>query len=298
MITNDTNIELTFRGFQKLVSDAVLAAPAHAKKIAMTVPSSGRSEDYGWLSGMPSLREWIGPRVVTNLVASGFTITNRRFESTVAVKRTDFADDRLGVFAPFFSEMGQAQVRHQEELVFGLLKAGFDSLCYDGQNFFDTEHPVREAGATEPTFVANTDGGSGPGWYLLDTSRAMRPLIWQEREPYEFTQVNKSGDLNVFLNDEYLYGLRARVNAGFGLWQLAWGSKQALNEGNYAAARAAMMSFKGEGGKLLGVTPTVMVVPPALENDALHLLNTEIKSGGGSNPWKGTCELIVSPYLA
>ena len=51
------------------------------------------------------------------------------------------------------------------------------------------------------------------------------------------------------MNDEFLYGVRARVNAGFGLWQLGFGSKDALNEANYAAARAAMMGFKSDGGR-------------------------------------------------
>ena len=82
------------------------------------------------------------------------------------------------------------------------------------------------------------------------------------------------------------------------MWQLAFGSKAALTPANYAAARAAMMGFKADGGRILGVTPTVLVVPPALEEAALNLLNTETKDGGGTNPWKGTAELIVTPYLA
>ena len=41
-----------------------------------------------------------------------------------------------------FSEMGQAAVRHPEELVFGLLASGFAASCYDGQFFFDIDHPV------------------------------------------------------------------------------------------------------------------------------------------------------------
>lgn len=93
-------------------------------------------------------------------------------------------------------------------------------------------------------------------------------------------------------------GKARELNAGFGLWQLAYGSKQALTDVNYAAARAAMMSFKGDGGRILGVNPTVLVVPPALEAAALALLNTEYGTGGISNPWKDTAELIVTPYLA
>jgi len=195
-----------------------------------------------------------------------------------------------------FAEMGQQTRRHPEELIFGLLASGFATNCYDGQFFFDTDHPVQDANGTV-TSVANTDGGAGAAWYLLDTSRAVRPLIWQEREKYEFQQLTADNDEYVFKNDKYLYGVRARVNAGFGLWQLAWGSKQPLTAANYAAARAAMMNFTADGGRKLGVLPNVLVVPPSLEEAALNIVNIEYGTGGVSNPWKGTAQLIVTPYL-
>ncbi len=297
MIINETNLDLIFKGFQATYTDAAMQAPGHADRVAMMVPSTGRDETYAWLGSMPSLREWVGPRVVQNLTAHGFRIVNRKFESTVAVRRDDIADDKIGVYKPFFAEMGQAGARHKEELVFGLLKDGFSTPCFDGQNFFDTDHPVEMPDGSVVS-VANTDGGSGTPWFLLDTSRAVRPIIWQEREGYEFQAVNNHNDPHVFINDQYLYGVRARVNAGFGLWQLAWGSQQTLNPTNYATARAAMMAFRGSGARLLGVMPTVLVVPPALEKAAREIVNTEIGTGGASNPWKGTAELIVSPWLA
>ena len=126
----------------------------------------------------------------------------------------------------------------------------------------------------------------------------MRPIVWQERETYDFRAMTEPENPHVFLNDEYVYGVRARVNAGFGLWQLAYGSTEALDATSYAAGRQAMMGFRADGGRVLGIKPTVLVVPPSLEDEALHLLNTEINSGGGSNPYKGTAELIVTPYAA
>lgn len=74
-----------------------------------------------------------------------------------------------------------------------------------------------------------------------------------------------------------------RANAGYGLWQLAHASRAPLNEENYAMARAAMMKRKGDKGRLLGVNPNLLVVPPSLEPVA--------------NAWAGTADLIVSPYL-
>lgn len=296
MIINGTNLDLVFKGFKTVYTDAFLSAPVNWDKIAMTVNSTGRDETYGWLGQFPQLREWIGPRHVKNLEAHSFTIVNRDFESTVSIRRNDLADDRYGVYKPSFSEMGQLARRHPEEMVMGLLARGFSETGFDGQNFFDTDHPIKDADDNEVT-VSNMQDGTEPPWFLLDTSRAVRPIIWQERENYDFQAMTDATNPHVFMNDEYIYGVKARVNAGFGLWQLAFGSKAALSGENYAAARAAMMGFKSDGGRILGVTPTTLVVPPQLEEKALEILNAERDASGATNVWQDTAKLIVSPYL-
>ncbi len=297
MLINGNALDLVFKGFKTVYTDAFMNAPVHWDKIAMTVPSASRDETYGWLGNFPQLREWIGPRHVHNLKAHSFKITNRKFESTISIERDDLSDDRLGVFKPAISEMGHLARQHPEELIFGLLASGFATTCFDGQYFFDADHPQTDSDGNK-IVVSNVQAGSGPGWYLLDTSRAVRPIVWQEREAYDFQAKTSPTDDNVFMNDKYLYGVRARVNAGFGLWQLAFGSKAALTPANYALARAAMMDFRSDGGRILGINPTTLVVPPALEDAALHVVNTELTDTGGSNPWKGTANLIVSPFVS
>lgn len=291
------NFDLAFRGFQTLYNDGFEGADTHAMDVAMQVTSTGRDETYGWLGQMPQLREWIGPRVVHKLSAHSFTIVNLDFESTVSVGRNDFMDDKLGLYRPMFSELGRLTAQHREELVFGLLKRGFTVDGYDGQPFFDTVHPLHTA--TEGTvFFSNLQVGTDTPWYLLDTSRMIRPIIWQERKPYDFVEMADPKDPNVFFNKEHVYGVDARVNAGFGLPQLAFASRAPLTAENYAAARAAMMSARNGDGRMLGIKPTTLIVPPTLEDAALHIVNTETKDGGGSNPWKGTAQLIVSPFVA
>lgn len=297
MIINEQTLSLTFKGFQTIYGEHLLQGETHWDKIAMTIPSTGRSETYAWLGGFPQLREWIGPRHVNSLSAHGFTIENRKFESTIALKRDDLADDRLGVFRPIIAEMGVQARNHPEHLIFELLAKGFETECFDGQPFFDADHPVKDADGTVQS-VSNIQAGSSTPWFLLDTSRALRPIIWQEREGYEFQSMDRPENPHVFKNDEYLYGVRARVNAGFGLWQLAFGSKAALNRTNYAAARAAMMGYRADGGRILGVKPTLLVVPPALKDAALQLLNAENDAAGASNVWRNTAELVVTPFLS
>src|SRR5690606_3952842 len=102
MLINAETLNLVFKGFKATYTDAYLEAPSHKDEIAMNVASSSRDETYGWLGMFPNMREWIGPRHINKLAAHGFTITNRKFESTVEVARTDIADDKIGVFKPAF----------------------------------------------------------------------------------------------------------------------------------------------------------------------------------------------------
>ncbi|HFH4124943.1 TPA: Mu-like prophage major head subunit gpT family protein, partial [Pseudomonas aeruginosa] len=86
---------------------------------------------------------------------------------------------------------------HPAELVYALLSGGFTQTCYDGQYFFDTDHPVTSAAGNEVS-VSNFQGGSGTPWFLLDTTRIMKPLILQKRKDYNFVTMDAEKDENVF----------------------------------------------------------------------------------------------------
>lgn len=61
-------------------------------------------------------------------------------------------------------------------------------------------------------------------WYLLDVSRPIKPIIFQQRKKPKFISKTNENDDNVFFNKEFVYGADCRDNAGYGLWQLAYGS--------------------------------------------------------------------------
>lgn len=70
---------------------------------------------------------------------------------------------------------------------------------------------------------------SKPGqWYLLCTTRSIKPIIYQERKKIKFTTKTADTDDNVFLRNEYLYGADGRNNVGYGFWQMAYGSTGAV----------------------------------------------------------------------
>lgn len=300
MIVNEAGLATLYTAFNAAFTKGQTGAKSTYRDIAMVVPSTAGSEDYGWLGQFPKLRKWIGDRQVKNLALSKYSVENELFELTVGVPRTSIEDDKYGIYSPIMQQMGQSAGEHPDELIYSLLGSGFTANGYDGVPFFSAAHKIN-AGTDGETTVSNLIDGEGDAWFLLDTSKAIRPLLFQERIPYKFTPMTSDNDPNVFWKDQYVYGVRARANAGFGLWQLAAASKATLDFTAYTNMREAMSKLKGDEGRPLGIVPNVLVVPPSLEMMARKLLFADIVGMDGvavSNPWKGTASLIVSPWLA
>ncbi|MEK6798050.1 MAG: Mu-like prophage major head subunit gpT family protein [Planctomycetota bacterium] len=57
-------------------------------------------------------------------------------------------------------------------------------------------------------------------WYLLKTDGVIRPFIFQDREPVEFTAQTEESDEG-FRREKFLYGVRARYRLAYGYWQYA-----------------------------------------------------------------------------
>lgn len=201
------------------------------------------------------------------------------------------------------TELGRAAAVFADELVFGLLKKGNTTLCYDGQNFFDTDHPVFEKvdGTGNKTLVKNlftaTGGTQGTPWYLLDTSRAIKPMIFQQRKPMKLSAMTKDDDEGVFMRNEYRYGVDGRCNAGFGFWQMASMSTEELTPDNFAKVFNAMASQKGDGGRPLDIRPTVLLVPSTMEDLANSIVKPDKYENGKFNPHHNKVKVVASPWL-
>ncbi|MDP1980480.1 Mu-like prophage major head subunit gpT family protein [Undibacterium sp.] len=296
MEINQNSLAALFTGYNMVFQQAFSAIENDYEDIAMTVPSTTAQEVYAWLGQTTRFREWIGDRVVQNLESHDFTIKNKDWENTVKVSRNSIEDDTYGLYKPSMAQLGQDSAKHPGELVWGLIGKGFNAKCYDGQYFFDTDHPVLNEDGSFSS-VSNFGGGSGPAWYLVDNTRIIKPIIYQQRKPYTFVALDKDTDANVFNRKEFVYGVDARSNVGFGLWQLAYASKQPLDEDSYAAARQAMMELKGDNGKPLDINPSLLIVPPSMEKQAKKILVAEHGANGATNIFQNTAKLKVSRWL-
>lgn len=284
-------------GFKALFAGAFAAATPSYTRFAEVVNSTTSIETYAWLGQIPGMREFIGERFIKQLEGEAYTLRNRTFEDTVAVKREAIEDDTVGIYRPAIKGMAQAAAEHPEELVYQALAAGFSTTCYDGQNFFDTDHPVMRG--DQEVFVSNMQAGAGPAWYLLCTNRAVMPLIYQDRIKADLIiHDDPTKSDRVFMRDEFLYGTRSRGAAGYSYWQLAFASKAALNADNFKAARAAMAGLKGNQGRPLNIVPNLLIVPPELEDAANEVVNVQRTASGADNPLFKKAEVLMSPWLA
>lgn len=264
--------------------------------ISTTIPSSTASNTYGWLGKFPNMREWLGDRVIHGMQEHGYSIRNRDFELTIGVDRNDIKDENLGVYDPLFVDLGESVSANPDQLSFGALRNGFNSECYDGQAFFDTDHPVMdETGKT--VSVSNVQVGTGKPWFLMDDRRALKPIIYQEREVASFVSLDNPTDPNVFNRKEFVYGVDGRWNVGYGFWQMCVGSQLPLTADNLKAAHTTLSSMTGDHGRKLGMRGTLLVVDTDEQFTAKELLENQLTTGGATNTMRGTSKLLVADWL-
>lgn len=65
---------------------------------------------------------------------------------------------------------------------------------------------------------------SDDAWFLLDTTKPVKPFIYQERKKPVFVQQTDPQADDVFMRKKFKFGAEARAAGGYGFWQLIYGS--------------------------------------------------------------------------
>lgn len=306
MIVSSETLKALRTSFNASFQKGLTNAPTQYAKVASIVKSTTASNTYGWLGSFPKLQEWIGERPMMNLKEYGYQIANKTWADGIEVGRDEIEDDNLGMYGAILETMGQNAGVFPDELVFPLLTDGFSTACYDGQNFFDTDHPVNDKtdGSGTDVSVSNifqqSEDWSGMPFFLLDCSRPIKPLLYQDRRKPALTAITDPHSEAVFTSNAFKYGCDLRSNAGYSFWQLAFAGLCDLNGENLWTCWQSMRAITGDGDRKLAIRPTHLVVPTGLERQATRLLKNELvagEHGTESNEWVGRLELIVADYL-
>lgn len=126
--------------------------------ISMTFSSDQDQETYKWLGMPPALREWVGGRQAKGFRENGITIVNKTWESTLVVPVDWLRRDKTGQIQIRINEMAQRAAGHNGKLLSTLVINGSGTssgLCYDGQQFFDTDHSEGDSGTQTNALVAS-----------------------------------------------------------------------------------------------------------------------------------------------
>lgn len=154
MLVNKESLGAVFTGLKTVFNNALKAAVGNWQATAMEVPSDAAGEDYAWLSRFPKFRKWIGSKVVKNIAAGKYYVANEDWEATIAVKKNDLADDRLGIYKTQTLQAGESAGELHDIIVDDLKNNAFTKLCFDGQYFYDTDHAVNGASVSNKLAVA------------------------------------------------------------------------------------------------------------------------------------------------
>lgn len=193
MLINSPNLRDLGRGFNKSFQRGFDRTIPQYDKLAMVVNSTGAEEVYGWMLDLPRMRKWDGARIIHNLQAVDQTIKNESFELTVGVRRDAIEDDRLGIYGNRMAGMGVQAKIFKDQLVADLLLNGDTALAYDGQYFFDVDHPDGKGGiysnlqTTKPLTDVNLDlawtsmtsltGSDGQTLGVMPTTLVVSPML-------------------------------------------------------------------------------------------------------------------------
>lgn len=120
---------------------------AWANRIGMYFPSNQETENYKWLGMSPAMRQWIGGRQAKSLQANGISLTNVPYEATLEFNKRDMKRDKTGQIQVRIDDLARRANSHWNSLLSTLIIAGEDTVCYDGEYFFDTDHSEGSSGS-------------------------------------------------------------------------------------------------------------------------------------------------------
>lgn len=149
------------------------AVPAWVPRLAYRVESNQETEELKWLGMSPAMREWVNGRRVAGLRADGLRVTNKPFEATLEVSTDDLRRDKTGQILTRVRELATRARQHDTKLLSSIITS--NPLCYDGQNFFDTDHVTADSGTQSNvvTFDLSDKGGANAGTPAAPSSTAM-----------------------------------------------------------------------------------------------------------------------------
>src|SRR6185437_8741918 len=158
MLITTANLDKAFIGFDTAFQQALMNQPTVWQKIASERPSTDESEVYMWADMIGELREFLGERQIVSLAGRSQLLVNKEYEKTITIPRKKFEDDKYGVFTSQVQQLAMRAAQHPDKLVADAIVAADTAVVYDGQYFFDTDHPQNPDDPNSPVMANKYTG--------------------------------------------------------------------------------------------------------------------------------------------
>lgn len=175
MAIDIASAQVKLRDLTAKFDNRVAAATPFYPQVCYDASSVRSSEKYGWIGNMPGMREWLGERQFSELRSANFVLENKHWESSLAIKKTDLADDNLGQYGPVLEQLGIEAAHHPDELWFSVLEQGESTACFDGQFFFDTDHVWGNSGTQSNDITSTVAATATPT--VAEIKTAIRKMV-------------------------------------------------------------------------------------------------------------------------
>jgi phage major head subunit gpT-like protein len=106
----------------------------------------GNKITLDWLGASPQMRPWTDEKRAIGLGKYSIDVVVSRYEATVEIDLDALRDGRGNIYEPRIREIAQNGSRLPYNLVSDLIARGKTGTCYDGQNYFDTDHSEGDSG--------------------------------------------------------------------------------------------------------------------------------------------------------
>ena len=160
----------------------------------------GNTLQMDWLGAAPQMRQWVDEKRAQGLNKQKWAVSVANYEASVDVDLNGFKDARNNPYGRRIQEMAQNAARMPYNLISDLIKNGAATKCYDGKNFFATNHSEGSSGSQSNLLTGS--GGDTIDHITTDfyaaknalrtmrddkgevmTSQDFRPLIWLPANP-------------------------------------------------------------------------------------------------------------------
>lgn len=143
-ISDPLQIQAMYQSLDTSYQAGIEEAAPFADKIAQRVPSTARSTRHVWIPSTGKFKKYVNEKDVQRLTARTWVVENEKYEDTIEISEEDVEDDQIGMLAVSARMIGNAAAKWPDDMIVECIQKASSTLAFDGQFFFDTDHPINQ----------------------------------------------------------------------------------------------------------------------------------------------------------